>query len=267
MAKDGQSPVAHSALFDLSGRVAIVTGGNRGIGMAIATGLAQAGATIAIVARDAERTEAALQQLEGLGAKAVGIQLDLGDRSRLSEAVAQIEGDVGAVDILVNNAGVGHLSGGVLQETQADWDRVIDINLNATFLLSKYCALRMIDRRRGKIINLASLYSIFGSALLPSYSASKGAIVQLTKSMAIELAPHGIQVNAIAPGWIMTELTQDAATDPTMESFYKATIDRTPAGRWGEASEIAGTAVFLASSAADFITGVTLPVDGGYSVA
>jgi 2-deoxy-D-gluconate 3-dehydrogenase len=139
-------------------------------------------------------------------------------------------------------------------------------HLDATFLLSKLAAQSMLTRKRGKIINLASMYSFFGGAALPSYSAAKGAIVQLTKSMAIELAPHNIQVNAIAPGWIATEMTAMARDDPAWADFNTMTMARTPAGRWGEADECAGAAVFLASGAADFVTGVTLPVDGGYSI-
>jgi 2-deoxy-D-gluconate 3-dehydrogenase len=156
----------------------------------------------------------------------------------------------------------------VLHESAESWDTTIETHLNASFMLSKLAAASMVKRRRGKIINLASMYSFFGAGALPSYSAAKGAIVQLTKSMAIELAAYNIQVNAIAPGWIETEMTAMAwkNPDPNWAGFNQLILDRTPAHRWGQPDETAGAAVFLASAAADFITGVTLPVDGGYSI-
>ena len=151
----------------------------------------------------------------------------------------------------------------MLNETEETWDSTVETHLNATFLLSQLVAWSMLARKRGgKIINLASMYSYFGSGLVPAYSASKGAIVQLTKSLAIELAPHGIQVNAIAPGWIVTEMTAAVRGTPMGDAI----VARTPAGRWGEADELAGAAIFLASHASAFVTGVTLPVDGGYSI-
>jgi 2-deoxy-D-gluconate 3-dehydrogenase len=258
-------PTASSA-FDLSGRVAVVTGGNRGIGRSIALGLARAGAAVAVLARNAEKNDLVLAELKALGVPALALPLDVTQRPTLADAMAQVEDTLGGLDILVNNAGVANVSGGVLNETEAVWDNTIATHLNATFLLSKLAAKSMLTRKRGKIINLASMYSYFGSAALPSYSASKGGIVQLTKSMAIEFAPHNIQVNAIAPGWIATEMTAIARDDPAWAPFNAAILARTPAARWGEADETAGAAVFLASPAADFITGVTLPVDGGYSI-
>jgi 2-dehydro-3-deoxy-D-gluconate 5-dehydrogenase len=155
------------------------------------------------------------------------------------------------------------LSGGVLHEKPEDWDNVIETQLNAVFLLSKLAAQSMLGRQQGgKIINIGSMYSFFGSGLIPSYSAAKGAIVQLTKSMAIELAPHNIQVNAIAPGWIETDMTAPVHTMPLNDEI----LSRTPAGRWGQPEEIAGTAVYLASRASDFVTGETIRVDGGYAI-
>ncbi|MEZ5564021.1 MAG: glucose 1-dehydrogenase [Gammaproteobacteria bacterium] len=254
-----------SSPFALDGRVAVVTGGNRGIGRSIALGMARAGAAVAILARDEERNSQVLAELQAIGVPAMVSRLDVTDRPALADAVAKVERDLGCVDVLVNNAGIVVLSGGVLNESAADWDTVMATHLHASFLLSKIVAASMIKRKGGKIINLASMYSFFGSGLIPSYSAAKGAIVQLTKSMAIELAPHNIQVNAVAPGWIATEMTAMAREAPEMAEFNKMILARTPAGRWGEADEVAGTAVFLASSAADFITGTTLPVDGGYS--
>jgi 2-deoxy-D-gluconate 3-dehydrogenase len=254
--------------FALVGRVAIVTGGNGGIGRSIALGLARAGAAVAVLARNEERNERVLTELKAVGVPALALHLDVTKRSTLERAMLDVESVLGSLDILVNNAGVAMISGGVLNESADSWDTTIETHLNATFLLSKLAAASMVKRRRGKIINLASIYSIFGAGALPSYSAAKGAIVQLTKSMAIELAPHNIQVNAIAPGWIETEMTAVAwrNPDPNWAGFNQLILDRTPCHRWGKPDETAGAAVFLASQAADFVTGVTLPVDGGYSI-
>lgn len=255
-----------SSPFALSGRVAVITGGNRGIGRSIALGMARAGAAIAILARDEGKNRQVLGELQAIGVPAIALQLDVTRRDTLPAAIADVERALGGIDILVNNAGVAFVSGGVLSEPEALWDTTIATHLHASFLLSKAAAASMVNRKSGKIINLASMYSYFGSGMAPSYSAAKGAIVQLTKSMAIELAPHNIQVNAIAPGWIATEMTAMARDNPDWSEFNKMILARTPAGRWGEADEMAGAAVFLASAAADFITGATLPVDGGYSI-
>lgn len=255
-----------SSPFALNGRVAVITGGNRGIGRSIALGMARAGAAVAVLARDEERNSQVLAELQAIGVPAMASHLDVTERAALADAMAKVERELGVVDVLVNNAGVAVVSGGVLDETEADWDTVIATHLHASFLLSKLAATSMAKRKRGKIINLASMYSYFGAGALPSYSAAKGAIVQLTKSMAIELAAHNIQVNAIAPGWIATEMTAMVRDIPDWSEFNKMILARTPAARWGEADEVAGAAVFLASGAADFITGATLPVDGGYSV-
>jgi 2-dehydro-3-deoxy-D-gluconate 5-dehydrogenase len=256
----------NSKPFTLDGRVAVVTGGNRGIGRCIALGMAGAGASVAILSRDEAKNRQVLAELEAAGVPAMGLYLDVTERAALADAMGAVESELGAIDVLVNNAGVAVVSGGVLNETEADWDRVLATHLDATFLLSKLAATSMARRKRGKIINLASMYSYFGAGALPSYSAAKGAIVQLTKSMAIELAAHNIQVNAIAPGWIATEMTAMVRDVPDWSDFNRMILARTPAARWGEAEEVAGAAVFLASSAADFITGTTLPVDGGYSI-
>ena len=255
-----------SSPFALDGRVAVVTGGNRGIGRSIALGMARAGVAVAILARNEEKNNQVLAELRAIGVRAMASQLDVTKRATLADAVDKVERELGGIDVLVNNAGVAVVSGGVLNESETDWDTVMATHLHASFLLSKLAATSMAKRKRGKIINLASMYSYFGAGALPSYSAAKGAIVQLTKSMAIELAAHNIQVNAIAPGWIATEMTAMVRDISDWSEFNKMILARTPAARWGEGDEVAGAAVFLASSAADFVTGATLPVDGGYSV-
>ena len=223
-------------LFDLTGRVAVVTGGNGGIGRGIALGLAEAGAAVAVCGRNDEKNQRVLSELKAIGVRSVAL--------------------------LVNNAGIASLSGGVMNEKPEDWDCVIETQLNSVFLVSKLAARSMIRQKSGKIINIASMYSFFGSGLVPSYSAAKGAIVQLTKSMAIEFAPHNIQVNAIAPGWIETDMTAPIRTTPMNDEI----LARTPAGRWGQPEEVAGAGVYLASRASDFVTGDTIRVDGGYAI-
>jgi 2-deoxy-D-gluconate 3-dehydrogenase len=252
-----------SALFDLTGRVAIVTGGNGGIGRGIALGFAEAGAAVAIFGRNEEKNRSVLAELKTVGVPSVAVKVDLTDRAALEPAFNHTEDQLGAVSILVNNAGNVSVSGGILNEKTEDWDNVIETQLNAVFLLSKLAAQSMLRRQQGgKIINIGSMYSFFGSGLVPSYSAAKGAIVQLTKSMAIELAPHNIQVNAIAPGWIETDMTAPVHAMPLNDEV----LSRTPAGRWDQPEEIAGTAVYLASRASDFVTGETIRVDGGYAI-
>lgn len=252
-------------LFDLAGRVAIVTGGNGGIGRGLALGFAAAGASVAILGRNEEKNHQVLGELEEIGNPAMALRVDLTQRDRHASAMQSIEHELGPVDILVNNAGVASLSGGILQETAEDWDNVIETQLNAAFLFSKLAAKSMSERNAGKIINIGSMYSYFGSGFAPSYSAAKGAIVQLTKSMAIELAPYNIQVNAMAPGWFITDMTA-AVRSPEMQEMNDEIIMRTPAGRWGEPEELVGTAIFLASQASGFVTGALIPVDGGYSI-
>ncbi len=254
-----------SALFDLTDRVAVVTGGNGGIGRSIALGLAKAGAAVAVLGRNDEKNQKVLSELKAVGVRSIAVKVDLTDRAALEPMFKNVEHDLGGVDILVNNAGNVSLSGGVLQEKPEDWDNVIETQLNAVFLLSKLAARSMVDRKAGKIINIGSMYSYFGSGLIPSYSAAKGAIVQLTKSMAVELAPYNIQVNAIAPGWIETEMTAPVRTE-SMKAMNDEILARTPAGRWGLPDEMAGTAVYLASRASDFVTGETIRVDGGYAI-
>jgi 2-dehydro-3-deoxy-D-gluconate 5-dehydrogenase len=248
--------------FDLSGRVALVTGGNGGIGRSIALGFAQAGADVAIIGRNKQKNDAVLAELKSVGVRSAALETDLTDQKQIEPAFAQVENTLGPVDILVNNAGIG-LIGSSLEVSLEDWNRVMDINLTACFLLSKAAGISMAKHKAGKIINISSIYGLFGNPVAASYSASKGALIQLTKSMAIELAPSNIQVNVIVPGYFHTDLTAPFESTP----FYQESINRTPAGRWGDASELAGAAVFLAAHASDYVTGASIVVDGGYSIA
>ena len=249
-------------LFDLTGNVAVITGGNGGIGRSIAIGLAQAGASVAIFGRNDAKNKATLSELKEIGVPAMALKIDITKRTELAPAIKKVEQELGSISILVNNAGIAVLSGGILNETEEEWDGLIEVQLNAVFLLSKLVAKSMVENKRGKIINIGSMYSFFGSSFAPSYSTAKGAVIQLTKSMAIELAPYNIQVNAIAPGWFVTDMTAAVQTMPLNDEI----IMRTPAGRWGQPEELVGTAVFLASKASDFVTGETIRVDGGYAI-
>src|ERR1700722_2090660 len=210
-------------MFDLTGHVAVVTGGNGGIGRGIALGLAQAGAAVAVLARNEEKNRRVMSELQALGVASLAVSVDVAARGELQPALEKVEETLGPVSILVNNAGIA-IVGGVLDLNPGDWDTVIETNLNACFLLSKLAAQSMVKQRLGKIINIASEYFLFGSGRVPSYCASKGALVQLTKSMAIELAPFNIQVNAIVPGWIETDMT---APVKTMPALYQEIITRT----------------------------------------
>lgn len=250
------------SMFDLSGRIAIVTGGNGGIGRGLALALGQAGAAVAVLGRNQDKNQAVLKELEALGARAIVVRVDVSDRAQLKPGFEEVERRVGPVDILVNNAGIA-VQRGVRQLTAQDWDLVLETNLSACFLLSQLAANSMVaGKRGGKIINITSEYSKFGSPGVPAYSASKGGLLQLTKSLAIELARHNIQVNAIVPGWITTDLTDPVRSTP----FYDEIITRTPAGRFGEPEELGGAVVFLASRASNFVTGSEVFVDGGYAI-
>jgi 2-deoxy-D-gluconate 3-dehydrogenase len=253
--------MAAPKMFDLSGEVAVVTGGNGGIGRGIALGLAEAGAAVAILARNQEKNNAVLSEIKKLGGKGIAVQLDVTKRDALAPAMQDVERELGPVSILVNNAGITILRS-ALKFRAEDWDRVIETNLNSCFFLSQIAARSMMTRKHGKIINIASEYSRFGAQSGIPYAAAKGGLVQTTKTMAIELAPHNIQVNAIVPGWIETDMTLPAQSG----AFYDEIIMRTPAGRFGKPEEMAGSAVFLASHASDFVTGSIVYVDGGYAI-
>jgi len=249
--------------FDLEGKVAIVTGGNGGIGRGIAIGLADAGASIVIAARNEEKTSRVVDEIRGVGRRCMGISCDVQNRKDIQTVVEATLKEFSAVNILVNNAGI---SRGGLPQTMPEetWDDVVDTNLKTVFLFSQAVHPALVAAGGGKIINIGSEYSIFGSAFTVSYAASKGGVIQLTKSLAVAWAGDNIQVNAIIPGWVRTDMTAPVFSN---EPFYKAIVQRTPAGRFAEPEEMAGAAVFLASAASDFITGQSIPVDGGYSIA
>lgn len=247
-------------LFSLSGRVALVTGGNGGIGRALALGLRDAGARVAVTGRDAAKNEAVAAEL---GDPAAVFTLDVRDEAAVEGVVGDVISRFGRLDILINNAGMTSRQPTV--ELSSDvWHSVLDTHLSGAFYCAKHAARAMIARGGGgKIINIGSMYSIFGPPNVASYAAAKTGLLGLTRALAVEFAPHNIQVNAILPGWYLTGLTDSLLRTPVGEEIRR----KTPAGRWGEPEELAGAAVFLASAASDFVTGVAIPVDGGYSVA
>ena len=254
--------MATQNLFDLTGKVAVVTGGNGGLGLGIAIGLANAGANIVIAARSVEKTAQALEDIRALGVKAHGITVDVTKEPAVQRMVTDTIDHMGRLDILVNNSGIA-VRAQPQDLTVAQWDSVIDVNLRAAFLASKEAYPQMLKNGGGKIINIGSMYSLFGSDWGSPYAASKGGIVQLTKSLAVAWAKDEIQVNAILPGWFVTDLTRGIEEgDPARHDNISRRI---PTGRWGEPSELGGAAVFLASQASDYVTGSTLTVDGGYS--
>jgi 2-deoxy-D-gluconate 3-dehydrogenase len=248
-----------SGLFDLSGKVAIVTGGNGGIGLGMARGLAEAGADIAIVGRNEAKSDAAVDDIRQRGAKAISVVADVTDKPA-AELVAR---ELGRIDILVNNAGIN-----IRKPPQAlsldEWDRVIRTNLTSAFLCSQAVYPAMKAAGGGKIINIGSMMSIFGASFAPAYAASKGGIVQFTRSCAVAWAADNIQANAVLPGWIDTDLTRRARQE--IDGLHDKVLARTPAARWGASADFAGIAVFLSSAASDFVTGTAIPVDGGFSI-
>jgi 2-deoxy-D-gluconate 3-dehydrogenase len=246
--------------FDLSNRVALITGGNGGIGLGMAKGLSSAGATVVIAGRNKDKAQIALQALGGRGAF---VELDVLKEESCRAAVAQVAERWGRLDILVNNAGTT-----VRKQPQdlssQEWHRVMDTNLTGAFLCSQAVYPHMLRGGAGKIINIGSMMSVFGSSYAAPYAASKGGIVQMARSLAVAWAKDNIQVNTILPGWIDTDLTRQAREQ--VAGLNEKVLARTPAQRWGEPADFAGIAVFLASGASDFVTGAAIPVDGGYSV-
>lgn len=250
-------------MFDLSGRVAVVTGGNGGIGLGIARGLAQAGASIAIWARNAAKNEAAVKELEGLGGRAFALPCDVSDEAQVAGATAETVKALGQIDIGVANAGFG-LAKSTLKLSLEEWRQVTQVDLDGVFLTFREIAKHMVERGGGgKLIGISSIGEIYGMPRQVSYAASKGGLGTIVRSLAVELARHDIQVNGVQPGWIMTD-----ATKPLLEwqAMNETIVHRTPARRWGTPEDIAGACVYLSSDAARFHTGDTLRVDGGYSV-
>jgi 2-dehydro-3-deoxy-D-gluconate 5-dehydrogenase len=250
-------------LFDLSGKVAVITGGNGGIGLGMAKGMANAGATIVVAGRDAAKNADAVKQLQALGAQARAIPVDVLKEESCRALIADTLKAYGRLDILVNNAGMS-IRKQPEDYTLAEWHTVLDSNLTSAFLCSHAAFPAMKKGGAGKIINIGSMMSIFGAPFATAYAASKGGIVQMSKAMATAWAKDNIQVNAILPGWIDTALTKRAREQ--IGGLHESVLKRTPAGRWGEPSDFAGIAVFLAAPASDFITGAAITVDGGYSV-
>jgi 2-dehydro-3-deoxy-D-gluconate 5-dehydrogenase len=252
-----------SELFDLKGKVAIVTGGNGGIGLGMARGLADAGADIAVVGRNEAKSNEAVAELRSRGVRAIAITTDVTDNAAVAAMVERVKDELGRIDILVNNAGINIRKPPHVLEIE-EWNSVIDTNLTSAFLCSKAVHPAMKQAGSGKIINIGSMMSIFGASFAPAYAASKGGIVQFTRACACAWAADNIQANAILPGWIDTDLTKRARIE--VGGLHERVLARTPAARWGAIDDFAGIAVFLASPASDFVTGTAIPIDGGYSI-
>lgn len=250
--------------FRLDGKVALVTGASRGIGKAIALGLAAAGADVALVGRDPKTLLPVARQIEQeVGSAALPLPFDVSNLDAIPPGVAAVLERFGRLDILVNNAGI-NLRNETLEYTPEEWDAVLNTNLKGVFFLTQAVGRELIRQGRGgKVLNIGSMTAFLGLPSVPAYSAAKAGVQQLTRLLAVEWAEHNIQVNAIAPGWISTEMTAALKTRPDFEPRYRWILSRTPAGRFGEPEELVGAAVFLCSPAADFITGQVLAVDGG----
>ncbi len=248
-----------AGLFDLTGRIALVTGSARGLGFAVTRGLAAAGARVILNDVVAERLDGAVSMLRGEGLDADGRVFDVTDEAGVEAAVADIEGRLGPIEILVNNAGIQRRAP-LESFTKDDWDLLFAVNVTGAFLVARAVAQRMIPRGHGKIINVSSVNGELARPSIAPYTATKGAVNTLTRGMATDWACHGIQVNAIGPGYFITEITQPLADDPVFDGWLRG---RTPAGRWGDPSELVGAAVFLASDASSFVNGQVIYVDGG----
>ncbi len=250
-------------MFTLSGKVAVVTGGNGGIGLGMARGLAQAGASIVVAGRNAQKSAQAVKDLQALGAKAIALEVDVTDEQSCCQLITDAVSKMGRLDILVNNAGT-NIRKQPQEYSIAEWRQVLDTNLTSAFVCSNAAYPHMKQAGAGKIINIGSMMSIFGASFSTVYAATKGGIVQMARSMASAWAADNIQVNCVLPGWIDTELTQGARRD--VQGLHDRVLARTPAARWGVPGDFSGIAVFLASPASDFVTGTAIPVDGGYSI-
>ncbi|MBE3100094.1 MAG: SDR family oxidoreductase [Planctomycetes bacterium] len=246
-------------LFDLTAKVALVTGSSRGLGLVMARGLGEAGAAVILNGRDQQKLARAAEGLRAAGLKAHGCAFDVTDAQAVARGVDAAEREAGPIDILVNNAGIQRRA--ALEDMEeAAWREVLDTNLTSAFLVSRRVVRGMMERQRGKIINVCSLMSEVGRATTGNYAAAKGGLKMLTRAMAVEWARHNIQANGIGPGYFLTEMTRPLAEDPQFDAWLRA---RTPAGRWGDPAELVGAAVFLASRASDFVSGQIIYVDGG----
>jgi 2-deoxy-D-gluconate 3-dehydrogenase len=249
-------------LFDLNGKVALVTGGNGGLGLGIARGLAQAGADVMIAGRDASKLASALTELQSLGRKAVGTIADVTDEAQVKRMVAETVAQLGGLDILIANAGI-NIGKQPQDYTLDEWHQIINTNLTSVFACCQAAYPEMRKRGGGKIVTIGSMTSYFGFNRAVIYGASKGGIVQLTKGLAVTWAKDNIQVNSILPGWIDTGMTQRARQ--AVSTLHDRVVESTPAARWGRPDDLVGAAVFFCSRASDFVTGTALPVDGGFS--
>jgi gluconate 5-dehydrogenase len=249
-----------ASLFDLTGKRALITGGTHGLGMAMAKGLAQAGATLIINGHTPDKMKAALDTYKSQGFNALGYLFDVTDEDSVSTSIEQIEREVGPIDILINNAGI-IMRTPILEMSAADFRKVVDIDLTGPFIVSKHVGKKMIERKAGKIINICSMMSELGRNTVSAYAAAKGGLKMLTKNMATEWAKYNVQVNGIGPGYFATEQTAPIRVDG--HPFNQFIIDRTPAGRWGDPDDLIGTTVFLSSAASNFVNGQIIYVDGG----
>ncbi len=251
------------AMFDLSGRVAVITGGNGGIGLGMAKGLAQAGASIVIGARNPTKNANAVKELEAIGVRAKAIATDVRDESQCRALIDKAAQEFGRLDILVNNSGMNYRSPPE-SYTMDQWKEVMDVNLTSAFVCSQAAYPHFVKAKGGKIINIGSMMTIFGSPFATAYAASKGGIVQMGRAMTCSWAKDNIQINSILPGWIDTDLTRAGRKE--VAGLHERVLARTPAQRWGDPEDFAGIAVFLASKASDFVNGAAITVDGGYAV-
>ena len=251
-----------SDLFDLTGRTALVTGASKGLGRAMAVGLARAGCDLALCARDQEGLAATRQAVRALGVRAEVFAMDVLSHASVREAVSAAVQAFGGLDILLNNAGV-NVRKTVLDLSEEEWDLVLDTNLKGYFLVAQAVAPHLIARGYGKVVNVSSIFGAVGMNNQLAYASSKGGVVQMTKVMAIEWAKHGVRVNSVAPTYFETPLVAALRNDPERFRFIN---ERTPMGRWGQPEELEGTVVWLASPASDFVTGQTVFVDGGWTI-